>query len=86
MTPGRVGWLTGSVAFAALAALQGAVMVTRAAAGADHEVSDVAGTVSLVLGAGLLAAACGLFASGVAGSRRGRRAALVAAVAAYLKK
>ena len=84
MTRRRVGWITGSVVFAALAALPGAVMVARAASGADREVGEGGGTLTLVLGAGLVAAACGLFASGVARSGRGRRTALVAAVAAYL--
>lgn len=84
MTPRLVGTLTGAVVFATMAALSGAVTVARNADETSFE-TDAAGlALSLGLGVAPIALAAGLLVGALAGSQRGRRAAAVAALCAYV--
>lgn len=84
MTPRRAGWLTAVVVFASMAALESAVAIARNAADSGPPVNGGELALSLALRVVPLAAAAGLLVACIAASRRGRRAAAVAAIGSFL--
>ena len=84
MTPRRAGWLTGLVVFGSMAALSGAAMIARNATDLGAAVSEGEFALSVALRVVPLATAAGLLVAGIAAAGQGRRAALIAAVGAYL--
>ncbi len=84
MTPRRAGWVTGAVVLATLAALDIATAIARNATDAAAAADGGAIVISLALRLIPIAAAAGLLVAGIVASQRGRRAASVAATAAYV--
>jgi len=83
VTPRRAGVLSGVVMFAVMAVVAGAVTIARSATGAVDADSGGEFALALVIRVVPFAVATGVLVACVAGSTRGRLAAMVAAISSY---